>query len=80
MNSNGISQMLVVDDDSKLMGLLSEVDLLNYLLSGNGTIHDPLCNATGVSREVEFVWSGAPLNILSIGAAAVVVDSEKVVF
>jgi cystathionine beta-synthase len=79
MNSNGISQMPVVADDGKLMGLLSEVDLLNYLVNSDGTIDDQLCNL--VNREVKIVWSDTPLNtlieILSIDAAAVVVDSEN---
>jgi cystathionine beta-synthase len=79
MKSNGISQIPVVDDEGKLMGLLSEVDLLNYLLTGNGTIDDPLCNL--VIREVIIMQPDTSLNmlneIISTSPAAVIVDDEN---
>jgi cystathionine beta-synthase len=78
MKRDSISQMPVIDDNGILMGLISEVDLLNYLLSGGGSIDHPVCDI--ISRDVATVRPDTPLDnlqeISGRGAVAVVVDDD----
>jgi cystathionine beta-synthase len=79
MKNDSISQMPIVDGQGKLMGLLSEVDLLNYLLSGGGEINHPICDI--ISNDVTTVQPDTSLDslseIASKGAVAVVVDDDE---
>jgi cystathionine beta-synthase len=79
MKRDSISQMPIVDGQGKLMGLISEVDLLNYLLSGGGEIDHPICDI--ISTDVVTVQPDTSLDTLSEiaskGAVAVVVDDER---
>ncbi len=79
MKGDSISQMPVVDDDGKLTGLISEVDLLNYMISGSGAVDHPICDI--ISRNVATVRPDTPLDTLSEiagkGAVAVVVDDDE---
>lgn len=79
MKSDGISQMPVVDEDGRLIGLISEVDLLNYMLSGEGAIDHPICDI--ISQNVVAVRPDTALDQLSDmasrGAVAIVVDDEQ---
>ncbi len=76
MKTYNISQVPVVDGDGVLSGMVSEVDLLNYMLSGAGamdhTIHEI------VSNDVQTVHPNTSIDTLSeiacSGCAAVVVD------
>ena len=78
MKSDGISQMPVVDADGKLMGIISEVDLLNYMISGAGAIDHPICDIIGSNMAT--VRPETPINslgeIAARGAAAIVVDDD----
>ena len=78
MKRDGISQMPVVDDDGTLFGLIGEVDLLNYLLSGDGAIDHPICDI--INRDVATVRADTSIDTLSEiaskGGVAVVVDDE----
>ncbi|WP_029215601.1 cystathionine beta-synthase [Kallotenue papyrolyticum] len=79
MKSDGISQMPVVDEDGRLIGLISEVDLLNYMLSGEGAIDHPICDI--ISQNFVAVRPDTALDQLSDlasrGAVAIVVDDEQ---
>ncbi len=79
MKSDGISQMPVVDDDGTLMGIISEVDLLNYMLSGEGAIDHPICDI--ISQNYVAVRPDTSLDSLSQiagrGPVAIVVDDEN---
>jgi cystathionine beta-synthase len=78
MKGDDISQMPVVDDEGKLMGLIGEVDLLNYMLSGEGAVDHPICDI--ISHNVTTVRPDTSLDTLSEiagrGAVAVVVDDS----
>jgi cystathionine beta-synthase len=79
MKGDGISQMPVVDDGGKLLGLIGEVDLLNYMLSGEGAVDHPIADI--ISRNVATVRPDSSLDQLSEiagrGAVAVVVDDDE---
>jgi cystathionine beta-synthase len=79
MKRDSISQMPVVDDAGKLMGIIGEVDLLNYLLSGDGAIDHPIYDI--ISRDVATVSADTPIDTFSEiagkGGVAVVVDDER---
>ncbi len=79
MKGDSISQMPVVDEEGKLTGLISEVDLLNYMISGDGAMDHPICDIIG--RNVATVRPDTPLDTLSEiagkGAVAVVVDDNE---
>lgn len=79
MKRDSISQMPVVDENGKLSGLISEINLLNYLLSGDGAIDHPICDI--ISHEVAVVQPDTLLDTLSDiasrGAVAVVVDGQE---
>ncbi len=79
MKRDSISQMPVVDDVGKLMGIIGEVDLLNYLLSGDGATDHPIYDI--ISRDVATVSADTPIDTFSEiagkGGVAVVVDDER---
>jgi cystathionine beta-synthase len=79
MKGDGISQMPVVDDAGRLTGLIGEVDLLNYMISGDGAMDHPICDI--ISANVATVTPDTPIETLSEiagrSAAAVVVDDEQ---
>jgi cystathionine beta-synthase len=79
MKSDSISQMPVVDDDGKLTGLIGEVDLLNYLLSGDGAIDHLICDI--ISQDVATVRADTSIDTLSEiagqGGTAVIVDEQQ---
>lgn len=76
MKADNISQMPVVDADGVIAGMISEVDLLNYLLSGAGGMEHPLADI--ISSEVRTVRQETSLDLLAeiaaCGLVAVVVD------
>ncbi len=76
MKSDNISQMPVVDAEGVIAGMISEVDLLNYLLSGAGGMEHPLADI--ISSEVRTVRQETSLDMLAeiaaCGLVAVVVD------
>jgi cystathionine beta-synthase len=78
MKRDSISQMPVVDDEGKLTGLIGEVDLLNYLLSGDGAIDHPICDI--ISYDVATVGPDTSIDtfgeIAGKGGVAVVVDEQ----
>lgn len=78
MKADNISQMPVVDDAGKLKGLISEVDLLNYLISGTGTMDHSICDIT--SSDVRVVRADTMVDTLAEIAASnnvgVVTDDE----
>ena len=63
MKADNISQMPVVDADGVIAGMISEVDLLNYLLSGAGGMEHPLADI--VSSEVRTVRQETSLDMLA---------------
>jgi len=79
MKGDSISQMPVVDDAGKLMGLISEIDMLNYMLGGEGAVDHPICDI--ISRDVATVRPDTSLDMLSEiagkGAVAVVVNDDE---
>ncbi|GAC1387202.1 MAG: cystathionine beta-synthase [Herpetosiphon sp.] len=79
MKGNNISQMPVVDDQGVLCGLISEIDLLNYLLSGAGAMDHTIRDIT--APEVRTVRVDTTIDALSDIAAstsvAVVVDDDN---
>ncbi len=62
MKRDGISQMPVVDEQGKLSGLISEVDLLNYLLSGDGALDHPICDI--ISQDMATVQPDTSIDTL----------------
>jgi cystathionine beta-synthase len=80
MKGDGISQMPVVDPSGRLMGLIREVDLLNYMLSGDGSMDHPICDI--ISQHVATVHPDTTIDslreIASQGEVAVVVDEQHV--
>jgi cystathionine beta-synthase len=78
MKADNISQMPVVDTDGWLSGMVSEVDLLNYMLSGAGAMDHAIGDI--ISTEVRTVRPETSLDALAeiaaSGMAAVVVDEE----
>jgi cystathionine beta-synthase len=81
MKKHDISQLPVVSDDGKLVGMVSEVDLLNHLIT-NDHKHEPSETIEHVMRaEVARVAPDMPLEaLMSIfvnGQVAVVVSDNK---
>ena len=76
MKSDNISQVPVVDGDGLLAGMVSEVDLLNYMLSGTGAMDHAISDI--ISNDVRTVRPDTSLDTLAeiaaCGVAAVVVD------
>ncbi|ABX06354.1 cystathionine beta-synthase [Herpetosiphon sp.] len=81
MKANDISQMPVVRDDGTLVGLITEVDLLDYLLSGAGQMDHQISDI--VSSAVATVGPDTSIDALtevfSRGQVGVVVDESDVV-
>jgi cystathionine beta-synthase len=79
MKADNISQMPVVDGGGMLSGMISEVDLLNYLLSGAGGMDHAICDI--ISTDVRTVRSETALDTLAeiagSGMVAVVVDEQS---
>jgi cystathionine beta-synthase len=79
MKADNISQMPVVSADGSLAGMISEVDLLNYLLSGAGTMEHAIHEI--ISSDVRTVRPDTSLDILAeiaaCGLVAVVVDDAE---
>lgn len=79
MKRDSISQMPVVNDAGTLLGLIGEVDLLNYLLSGDGAIDHPIGDI--INRDVATVSADTLIDTFSEiagkGGVAVVVDDER---
>ncbi len=79
MKANSISQMPVVGADERLAGMISEVDLLNYMLLGSGSMDHPIADT--ISTDVPTVRPETSLDTLAeiagTGMAAVVVDDEE---
>jgi cystathionine beta-synthase len=80
MQQHGISQVPVLDDDGHLHGIVSESDLLDYLLSG-GTMNDTI--ATVHAHEVVSVGAETPIqdlpSVFGRANAIVVLDNEQVI-
>jgi len=79
MKANSISQMPVVGPDERLAGMIGEVDLLNYMLSGAGSMDHPIADT--IATDVQTVRPETSLEALAeiagTGMAAVVVDDEE---
>jgi cystathionine beta-synthase len=79
MKADNISQMPVVDGAGVLEGMISEVDLLKYMLSGAGAMDHPVSEV--VSTDVQTVGADTSLDavaeIAGAGMVAVVVDDER---
>ncbi|MFQ6617687.1 MAG: cystathionine beta-synthase [Fidelibacterota bacterium] len=80
MKKYDISQIPVVDDGS-LVGIITEVDLLNFMLEGEHNVNAPIADI--VNREIAVVEGGTSLEVLSeifsAGNVAIVVDKGQVV-
>ncbi|GIV95730.1 MAG: cystathionine beta-synthase [Herpetosiphonaceae bacterium] len=79
MQEYDVSQMPVVDDQGVVLGMITEVDLLNYMLSGDGSMNHAIADI--ISTEVAMVDPTMPIDtladIFSRGQVAVVVDGQK---
>jgi cystathionine beta-synthase len=79
MKADNISQMPVVDGAGILEGMISEVDLLKYMLSGAGAMAHPVSEV--VSTDVQTVGADTSLDavaeIAGGGMVAVVVDGDR---
>ena len=78
MKQDNISQMPVVNDDGSLIGMITEVDLLDYLLSGAGQMDHPIADI--VSTDAATVGPDTSIDalgdIFTRGHVAVVVDES----
>ncbi len=78
MKADNISQMPVVGADGVLIGMVSEVDLLNYMLSGAGAMDHAIGEI--ISTDVRTVGMDTSLDMVAeiagLGMAAVVVDAD----
>jgi len=81
MKSDNISQMPVVNEDGTLRGMITEVDLLDYLLAGTGQMDHPIADI--VSTDVATVGPDTSIDalgeIFSRGHVAVVIDESEIV-
>jgi cystathionine beta-synthase len=79
MKSDNISQMPVVGADGVLIGMVTEVDLLNYMLSGAGAMDHAIGEI--ISTDVRIVGIDTSLDMVAeiagSGMAAVVVDADE---
>jgi predicted transcriptional regulator len=81
LRHNGIDQVPVVDDDRVLLGMVSELELLNHMLSDEQP-HSPDETIAGlINREVRTADSGAPLHEvlpeLMSSKVVVLVDDQR---
>jgi cystathionine beta-synthase len=83
MREYSISQLPVVEDGQQLVGLVTEINLLKYMLShqGNGVGDHPIGELAVVDRNVATVTPETPLealmSVFSTGDIAVVVPPGK---
>lgn len=81
MKNDNISQMPVVREDGTLLGIITEVDLLDYLLSGAGQMEHPIGDI--VSTDAATVGPDTGIDalgdIFNRGQVAIVVDEADVV-
>ncbi len=79
MKQHDFSQLPVVNGDGKLQGIVSESDILNYMLDNSHASFDEVTIATLI-REAATVNESTPLNslsdILQKAKAAVLVDQD----
>ncbi len=79
MKADNISQMPVVGADGVLIGMVTEVDLLNYMLSGAGAMDHAIGEI--ISTDVRTVGMDTSLDMVAeiagSGMAAVVVDADE---
>ena len=79
MKADNISQMPVVGADGVLAGMVTEVDLLNYMLSGAGAMDHAIGEI--ISTDVRTVGMDTSLDMVAeiagSGMAAVVVDADQ---
>ena len=79
MKADNISQMPVVGADGVLAGMVTEVDLLNYMLSGAGAMDHAIGEI--ISTDVRTVGMDTSLDMVAeiagSGMAAVVVDADE---
>jgi cystathionine beta-synthase len=79
MKSDNISQMPVVGADGVLIGMVTEVDLLNYMLSGAGAMDHAIGEI--ISTDVRTVGIDTSLDMVAeiagSGMAAVVVGADE---
>ena len=79
MKADNISQMPVVGADGVLAGMVTEVDLLNYMLSGAGAMDHAIGEI--ISTDVRTVGMDTSLDMVAeiagLGMAAVVVDADE---
>jgi cystathionine beta-synthase len=79
MKADNISQMPVVGADGVLAGMVTEVDLLNYMLSGAGAMDHAIGEI--ISTDVRTVGLDTSLDMVAeiagSGMAAVVVDGDE---
>ncbi len=81
MKEHDVSQIPVVGDENRLVGIVTEVNLLKYLLSSQGSeaASQPIGNLDLVERNVVTVLSDMPLeavmSLFNTNPVAVVVDS-----
>jgi cystathionine beta-synthase len=81
LRHNGIDQVPVVDDDRVLLGMVSELELLNHMLSDEEP-HSPDETIAGlINREMRTADSGAPLHEvlpdLMSSKVVVLVDDQR---
>jgi cystathionine beta-synthase len=81
MKKHDISQLPVVSDDGALLGLVSEIDLLNHLLTADHRDHADETIADVMREEVATVTLETPLEVLMsvfvTGHVAVVTQDSK---
>ena len=78
MKTHNISQMPVVNQDQSLRGMIAEVDLLNYLISGDGAMDHPIGDI--ISSDVHTISRDTPIanltDVFNKSSVAVVVDEQ----
>ena len=79
MKADNISQMPIVEPDGRLAGMISEVDLLNYMLSSSGAMDHAIKDI--ISRDVRTVRNDTSIDMLAEiaanGLVAVVIDEGE---
>lgn len=84
MRQNAISQLPVLNDDHKLLGLVQEVDLLNYMLQNNPqeAVNISLEDANVITTDTTTVRLSTPLEslktIFNTQSVVIVEDSGRV--
>jgi len=84
MRQNAISQLPVLDQDQKLLGIVQEVDLLNYLLQNNPqeAVYVSLADAGVITSDITTVRLSTPLEslktIFNTQSVVIVEDAGRV--